>query len=184
MNHWTDQIYVSMNAGQRQIAAVIESRLADHYVSQGGEHAQSVRTIEDVSFNNKLIDIKTRDINRKFSMPNLISVARLRKNKDKNIMYHFVDYEITKEIEELQEAKIEIRNQTILNIWDIDWSVLKIQNLGKGQLQLCGVTDYENIPMWKWTKEDWFDRLDNEIANFYRKQIKKFELMLKDLEDE
>jgi hypothetical protein len=107
-------------------------------------------------------------------MPNLISVARLRKNKDTEIVYHFVDYEVN-------DDEVVVLNQTIVPIWEIDWSVLKIQNLGKGQLQLCGVKDYSRLPRYKGTQEEWFVRLELEMVNFYKKQITKFESLLEDL---
>jgi hypothetical protein len=171
----SSNISVSPKAGQRQIADVIEANLADYYVEQGGKLPDSVRTIEDVSLGDTLIDIKTRDVNRKFSMPNLISVARLRKNKDTKIVYHFVDYEVS-------DNEVVVLNQTIVPIWEIDWSVLKIQNLGKGQLQLCGVKDYNKLPKYEGTQEEWFVRLELEMVNFYKKQITKFESLLEDLE--
>jgi len=171
----SSNISVSPKAGQRQIADIIEANLADYYVEQGGKLPDSVRTIEDVSLGDTLIDIKTRDVNRKFSMPNLISVARLRKNKDTEIVYHFVDYEVS-------DDEVVVLNQTIVPIWEIDWSVLKIQNLGKGQLQLCGVKDYNKLPRYKGTQEEWFVRLELEMVNFYKKQITKFESLLEDLE--
>lgn len=170
----SSNISVSPKAGQRQIADIIEANLADYYVEQGGKLPDSVRTIEDVSLGDTLIDIKTRDVNRKFSMPNLISVARLRKNKDTKIVYHFVDYEVN-------DDEVVVLNQTIVPIWEIDWSVLKIQNLGKGQLQLCGVKDYSRLPRYKGTQEEWFVRLELEMVNFYKKQITKFESLLEDL---
>ena len=171
----SNNIKVPPKAGQRQIADIIEAELSEYYVhEEGGRLPDSVRTIEDVSVGDTLIDIKTRDVNRKFSMPNLISVSRLRKNRDTDIVYHFVDYAVL-------EDEVHILNQTIVPIWQIGWSVLKIQNLGKGQLQLCGVKDYNDIPKYHGTREEWFSRLELEMENFYQKQIKKFELLLEDL---
>ena len=80
------------NAGQRSIADIIENHIIEEYVAKGGIRPKSVRTIEDVAYEDKLIDIKTRDIGRDFSMPNLISVDRLMKNKDKQIEYKIVEY--------------------------------------------------------------------------------------------
>ena len=63
---------IPLGAGQRAIADMIENALVYEYVEQGGVLPNSVRSIEDVSFDGKLIDIKTRDVGRQFSMPNLI----------------------------------------------------------------------------------------------------------------
>ena len=82
---------IPSGAGQRSIADMIENDIVDQIVEKGGIRPKSVRTIEDVSLNDVLIDVKTRDLSREFSMPNLISVDRLKKNKDKEIAYLFVD---------------------------------------------------------------------------------------------
>ena len=80
------QYQIPTNAGQRSIADIIENAIIEEYVAKGGIKPKSVRTIEDVTYDNKLIDIKTRDVGRDFSMPNLISVNRLMKNKDKQLL--------------------------------------------------------------------------------------------------
>tara|TARA_A200000113_G_scaffold209721_1_gene208997 strand:- start:10 stop:558 length:549 start_codon:yes stop_codon:yes gene_type:complete len=174
-------LYVSAQAGQRNIADLLEAHVANYYVDQGGTLPETVRTIEDVSIGDRLIDIKTRDINREFSMPNLISVDRLRKSKDKNIQYHFIDYKVVDGATGFTGKLVEITGQSIIDVWDIDWTVLKIQNLGKGQLQLCGVKDYNIIPRWVKGKDKWFERLETEMKAFYTKQIEKFEGYIKDL---
>ena len=176
-------LYVSAQAGQRNIADLLEAHVANYYVDQGGTLPETVGTIEDVSIGDRLIDIKTRDINREFSMPNLISVDRLRKSKDKNIQYHFIDYRVVdRALDHTGSNQVEVTGQSIVDVWDIDWTVLKIQNLGKGQLQLCGVKDYSIIPRWVHGKDEWFKRLELEMKEFYTKQIKKFEGYIKELE--
>ena len=116
-------------------------------------------------------------------MPNLISVDRLRKSKDKNIQYHFIDYRVVdRALDHTGSNQVEVTGQSIVDVWDIDWTVLKIQNLGKGQLQLCGVKDYSIIPRWVHGKDEWFKRLELEMKEFYTKQIKKFEGYIKELE--
>ena len=162
------QFKLPTNAGQRSIADIIENSIVEEYVNKGGIKPSSVRTIEDVFFDNKLIDIKTRDIDREFSMPNLISVDRLMKNKDKHIEYKLVEYQVRNNV------------ATITNIEDrpihsISWSAMKIQNLGLGQLQLVTTS---NIPYYNGTKEEWFIELREQMNAFYTKQIKKFEKLI------
>jgi hypothetical protein len=161
-------ITIPINAGQRAIADIIEYHIVEEYIAKGGIRPKSVRTIEDVCFNNKLIDIKTRDIDREFSMPNLISVARLMKNKDKHIEYQFVEYQVKDNIANITH----IENRPIHTIC---WTAMKIQNLGLGQLQLVTLTD---IPYYKGTKDEWYVELRKQMNAFYKRQIKKFERLI------
>ena len=103
-------------------------------------------------------------------MPNLISVDRLMKNKDKHIEYKIVEY------------SVEGNHALIHNIIDrpihtICWSAMKIQNLGLGQLQLVKVDD---IPVYKGTKDQWYEQLRIEMNLFYKKQIVKFTKLIKE----
>ena len=164
------QYQIPTNAGQRSIADIIENAIIEEYVAKGGIKPKSVRTIEDVTYDNKLIDIKTRDVGRDFSMPNLISVNRLMKNKDKHIEYKIVEY------------KVEGDRAIVMNIIDrpihsICWSAMKIQNLGLGQLQLVKHT---NIPVFRGSKDEWYERLQVEMNLFSKKQITKFTKLIKE----
>ena len=154
-------------AGQRTIADMIENYCVDEIVKAGGEKPATVRSIEDVSFANALIDIKTRDVNREFSMPNLISIKRLKK-LTQPLFYWFIDYETDNN--EARVLKSELRL-----IETIDWSVLSIQNLGLGQLQLTGVKDYDTIPVYDGCRNSWFNELNKQAVIFFDKQAKKFD---------
>ena len=165
---YLDKVDIPTNAGQRAIADIIEYQLVEDLVSKGGRKPSSVRTIEDVMYKDKYIDIKTRDIDREFSMPNLISVDRLMKNKDKHIEYKLVDYQVRDNIAYI--VHMEDRP-----IWTICWSAMKIQNLGLGQLQLVKTSD---IPYYKGTKEEWFIELRTQMNAFYKRQIIKFEKLI------
>jgi hypothetical protein len=100
-------------------------------------------------------------------MPNLISIDRLRKNKDKEIVYLFIEYVV-------DGNRAFVKKEQERPITSIDWSALKIQNLGLGQLQLVD----HDIPKWEDTREEWFERLEEERVKFYRKQIAKFERLI------
>lgn len=156
---------ITKGMGQRAIADIIENDFVDQIVEQGGLRPKSVRTIEDVSLDGVLIDVKTRDVNRDFSMPNLISIDRLRKNKDTTIRYIFIDYTVN-------EDTAKIVGYYVRDIHTIPWECLAIQNLGLGQLQLV---KYPQDEVFSGTKDEWFEMLRLRSIDFYTKQIEKFE---------
>ena len=134
--------------------------------------ALSVRSIDDVGIkygvNLYKLDIKTHDVNREFSMPNLISVNRVRKYLSvttNHLIYVFVDYEIKGDIVRIISARVQ-------PIESLDWSYLAIQNLGKGQLQIKNMNESlffnNNV-----TRKEWMDRLIKEGADYYEKLILK-----------
>ena len=168
---YNDSYPITEGAGQRAIADMIENIFVEDIVDQGGDKPQSVRTIEDVSLDGVLIDIKTKDVNRSFSMPNLISIDRLRKNFDSTIRYVFVDYSVN-------DNEVNIVGVTTKDIHEITWECLAIQNLGLGQLQL---TKDIGSAVYDGTKHDWFDQLVSESYSFYEKTIAKFEKKKKEL---
>lgn len=160
-----DTYQITKGMGQRAIADIIENDFVQQIVEQGGEKPKSVRTIEDVSLNDVLIDIKTRDVNRSFSMPNLISIDRLAKSKDRTIRYIFIDYEVN-------EDTAKVVGCYVKDIHTIPWECLAIQNLGLGQLQLVKPPQEQ---VFSGTKDDWFETLRLKSIDFYTKQIAKFE---------
>jgi len=134
--------------------------------------AVSVRSIEDIEIklydNLYKIDIKTHDVNRDFSMPNLVSVDRARKYLSvvtNHIIYIFVDYVIKEDI-------VCVKNVRVQPIESLDWSYLAIQNLGKGQLQIKNMNEglffNDNV-----TRKEWMDRLIKEGSDYYEKLILK-----------
>ena len=134
--------------------------------------ALSVRSIEDVEIkfndNHYKIDIKTHDVNRDFSMPNLISIDRARKYLavlTNHIIYIFIDYKIEEDI-------VTIINAVVKHIENLDWSYLAIQNLGKGQLQIKSMTNglFFNESV---TRKEWLDRLIKEGSEYYERLILK-----------
>ena len=173
------RVVIPANAGQRAIADIIENSIVEEYTALGGIKPSSVRTIEDVTYQDNLIDIKTRDIDRDFSMPNLISVDRAMKNKDKTIIYDFIEYRVFESTDGIvfdAEAVITHREQRALHT--LCFSCLSIQNLGLGQLQIRN----HRIPQYQGSKEDWYAQLRIEMNKFYRKQIDKFQKLIKDEE--
>ena len=121
-----------------------------------------------------LFDVKSRQIQKKgFSMPNLISIKRLKKiicNPNKTLNYILIDYE-------RMGNKVTIAQIKVLNICEISWSNLTIGALGYGQLQIQ--KNNHNLEVIPLDKDSWGMNLNKMATNFYIKQIAKFEKQIK-----
>ncbi len=166
------QIKISSGTDQRGVASKIELIIKNYIIQNyNGIEPKSVRAIEDIKVNNQLIDIKTRDIDRKFSMPNLISIERLKKilaklkSKEVIIKYLFIDYKIDKNI-------VTITNIHENNIEDISWENLQISNLGLGQIQIKNAKN--DIIKTNLSIDEWSRTFFIEANKFFNKQINKF----------
>jgi hypothetical protein len=136
---------------------------------------KSKRSIDDFTLNisdtTNLFDVKTHFIqsDKGFSMPNLISVKRLKKvleNNSQTLSYIFVDYKRENGIVHIEDVHIKY-------VWELDWSMLTIGALGKGQLQIKDANKelvFTNIG-----KEKWFDILKEKVADFYKKELTKIQ---------
>ena len=106
-------------------------------------------------------------------MPNLISVKRLKKvleEKLKTLSYVFIDYK-------RENGNVLIEDVHVKYVWELDWSILSIGALGKGQLQIKDANKdfvFTNIG-----KNEWFDILKVKVVEFYKKEILKIEKELK-----
>lgn len=127
--------------------------------------AKSRRSIEDVNIGNTYVDHKTSDAALDFKMPNMISIDRLRK-LDRDLVYNFVVYDSNKK---------EIIDTFALDVYELNWDYLKIQNLGKGQLQITSMVEFLKNPRTTLTKEQWLERLRDEAVAFYKKVQKDAE---------
>lgn len=148
---------------------IVKSHFKDSY-----KPARSKRSLEDFLIvengTKNWIDVKTHfaQLEVGFSMPNLVSIDRLRKTLNKpneEIVYVFVSYTRT--------DKVYIKDVEVRYVYELDWSVLQIGNLGKGQLQIRDA----NKPL-VYTiegKESWMNRLKQEAISFYEKRIKAVE---------
>jgi len=90
------------------------------------------RTIEDFSFNDIFYDVKTRNLDKPFNMPNLISYSRLDKNiikANKELVYIFIEYKIV-------NGLFIIENLHNNYYYEINPDVLRWGNLGTAQLQI------------------------------------------------
>jgi hypothetical protein len=125
--------------------------------------AKSRRSIEDITINDTFVDHKSSDSALEFKMPNLISIARLKK-LDIPLLYNFVNYD---------SSKKQILNVVVMNVYELNWDHLKIQNLGTGQLQIKNMGKFMQSPKTNLTKEEWIERLYAEGAKFYDELIEK-----------
>lgn len=171
---------VDKNLMQRGIADIIEQDVSkiildikSNIIKESYE-AKSKRSIEDVGlitndYDDVKIDIKTHDTESELSMPNLISIARLKKfyENDKNLLvYVFVKY--------INHGNnVQITQVKVKPIEQINWDCLTIGNLGKGQLQ---ITDMNKISFQNFmTRKDWMERLSYDAIIYYQKLIDKIQ---------
>jgi DNA polymerase III alpha subunit (gram-positive type) len=151
----------SKNLQQRGIADKIEdecNRLIKENFNKVVD-PRSRRSIEDISIGNTYVDHKTSDEALKFKMPNLISIDRLRK-LDRELVYNFVIYN--------SEAKKIVKTFT-LDVYELNWDHLAIQNLGKGQLQITNMVEFLKSPKSTQTKDQWIATLQSKAIQFYEK---------------
>lgn len=163
----------SYHLGQRGIGDLIEESVKQSYKASAeiaGEKwsdAPTVRSIQDFSIGSKtMYDVKATDLDRDFSMPNLISakrLARLYADPGAELRYVFVSYKEVngkKEIVESEERLIET----------IPWECLTIQNLGEGQIQLVGKSP---LPVYNGTREEWMAELRIRMVEYLERTIEK-----------
>ena len=172
---------VSGHLQQRGIADYIEGVVRDVIISRhNGAPARSKRSIEDVMVGESTyVDIKTRDIHADFSMPNLISIERLRKLysiPSNELVFIFVDYAL--ETNDKQsgdnwtfETLAVIKKIEIRAVETISWDNMHIQALGKGQLQLKNAA--EPIKLYRHGRLEWMGDLKTEALAFIDKQQAK-----------
>jgi len=171
---------VNKNLMQRGIADIIEQDVSEIILNlksriiKESYEAKSKRSIEDVGlitndYDDVKIDIKTHDIESELSMPNLISIARLKKfyENDRNLLvYVFVKY--INHGNNVQVTQVRVRP-----IEQLNWECLTIGNLGKGQLQ---ITDMNKVSFQNFmTRKDWMERLSYDAVIYYQKLIDKIQ---------
>ena len=162
---------------QRTVADLIEigiKKIAEDYYGEEYIKSSSVKSTDDFSLKEgkikNLFDIKTHYDQEMpgFSMPNLISVLKLKKMLENNeiINYIHVNYE-------RNGIFVKINKIEIFSVCEIDWKVLTIGALGKGQLQIKDAN--KEIILTNIGKEKWESILKENVVNFYKKQILKID---------
>lgn len=151
----------SKNLQQRGIADKIEDSCNEIIKSKFKNVVppRSRRSIEDISVEGAYVDHKTSDAALDFKMPNLISIDRLGK-LDRELIYNFVIYNSNTK---------EILDVFALDVYELNWDHLAIQNLGKGQLQITSMVEFLKSPRTTLTKKQWLARLKTEAIEFYKK---------------
>ena len=167
---------LSESYGQRAVGDKLEADTVDilkELIPQNLVEAKSKRSIDDFTLVfdgiTNLYDTKTHFIQdgEGFSMPNLISVKRLKKvleDDSKTLSYVFIDY-----IRE--NGKVIVKDVHIKYIWELDWSILGIGALGKGQLQIKDAN--KDLVFTDIGKEKWFAILKVKVVEFYEKELVK-----------
>jgi hypothetical protein len=151
----------SKNLQQRGIADKIEDACNEIIKANFNNvvDARSNRSVEDISVGNVYIDHKSSDASKKFKMPNMISISRLKK-LDRPLIYNFIVY---------NSKEKKILKTFALNVYELNWDHLKIQNLGKGQLQIKDMAKFLESPTTTISTDDWLDKLQQEAVAFYKK---------------
>jgi hypothetical protein len=165
---------------QRGIADIIEIIVSDiilnlkHQSIKESYEAKSKRSIEDVGlvtteYDDIKIDIKTHDSDSDLSMPNLISISRIKKfyENDRNLLlYVFVKYVSNNNVIQILDTKVKAIEQ-------LNWECLTIGNLGKGQLQVKNMDEisFQN----HMTRSDWVERLSYDVVLYYQSLVNKIQ---------
>lgn len=155
----------SANLQQRGIADKIEDA-CNEIIKANFDNVlppRSRKSTEDISIGSTYIDHKTSDEALDFKMPNMISINTLR-TLNHELIYNFIIY---------NSKKKEIVDTFALNLYELNWDHLSIQNLGTGQLQIKNMKDFLKAPSTTLTKEQWKERLKVEVIAFYEKLITK-----------
>lgn len=181
LNNSIGKSFNTTNLQQRGVADVIEKYICEQITKIDNkeliiERSKTKRSLEDVQIKNNQelykIDIKTHDLNSDFSMPNLISVDRLKKfyeNDNNHLMYIIISYTTNNNI-------TQIKNIEIRYIEELSWEILGIQNLGKGQLQIKNMNN--ELIFVEPNREEWINTLKQNMIKFYKKQISKTQKLI------
>jgi hypothetical protein len=167
-------------SGQRTIGDLLEFKVIeilkslkdDNLINEYVE-ARSKKSVEDISLiGNDIhhyVDIKTHNLDLDFSMPNLTSIEKLREillDENKSLIYVFISYKI-------QENLVIINNVEVKYIWNLDFSILRIGSLGRGQLQIKNMNN--ELIFNDDSKLTWFEKLKKVVNLYHDSRIKKIE---------
>jgi len=172
---------INEGSEQRTVGDLVEYKVKSIIMGLTGNNLikeclepRSKRSIEDVTvvgedgvFN--YVDSKTHNTDSEFSMPNLTSVERLRKlliDDTKSLIYIFVSYNVSNNIVNIES--IEVRY-----VWELDFSILTIGSLGKGQLQITNMNN--EMVFTDEGKEVWLEKLKTKVREYHEKRIQQIE---------
>ena len=164
--------------GHRAVGDKIEddcSQIVSEYCKDYYIKPRSKKSIEDFTIkigdDINWIDVKTHYIQKVggFSMPNLISIDKLRKsliNPNENISYVFVSYK-------RENGLVLIDKVLIKYIWELDWDILGIGSLGKGQLQIKDAN--KDLKFTNICKDGWAKLLKVKVKEYHQKRLKSIQ---------
>ena len=154
---------VKKGLDQRGYASELEKSFIDisKNTFKDVKEALSVKSTDDITINGILVDFKSSDADKKFKMPNLISIAVLKKKYySEEILYPFVIY---------SSKQHKVLDTHLFYVWELPWKHLSIANLGQGQLQIKSMkkflSDKDNTS--KLTKDEWYQEFINQGKLFY-----------------
>jgi len=164
----------------RAVGAAVEDILSEHFGSIIGPQMCTKyyshfgrMDMEDMAFEDKngfyyAVDVKThRLMGAKFSMPNLTSVKRLAnfyKDDKKYFVMLMIGYEI-------QTLNVVVKEVNFVPVEFLDWSCLRIGNLGWGQIQIKNSNVIKiNLGC---SRKKWMIQLCNLLFEFYPKEAEK-----------
>lgn len=171
---------IQNGSGQRTIGDLLEFKVIellkslkdDNLINESIE-ARSKKSVEDITLiENDIqhyVDIKTHNLDLDFSMPNLTSIEKLREillDDKKTLIYVFISYKT-------QENLVIINNIEVKYIWNLDFSILRIGSLGRGQLQIKNMNN--ELIFNDDNKLTWFEKLKKVVNLYHDSRIKKIE---------
>jgi hypothetical protein len=160
--------------GPRSVADRVESEVSTIARAAFGDSyapPRSARSPEDFSLRAGscvvYADVKTHFVQESsgFSMPNLVSIAKLKtilETQTLSLLYVFVDYRRS------NTGAVSIEKVESAFVWELDWRILRIGALGKGQLQITDAN--AGLSFTKSTRHDFLARLRSEAVQFYARQ--------------
>lgn len=150
---------------QDKLPSLLAGEIKDYFAEY------QARAMEDLSFydmqdNYFAVDVKTHNLERNFTMPNLTSIKRLSdfyESKNNYFMILMISYREN-------GSNVIVESVIFRPIENFSWSCLQVVNLGWGQLQIkdSNKVEIENI-----NRIDWLLSLLDMIDNFYNKEIEK-----------
>lgn len=129
----------------------------------------TLETVENSSKHIYYFDPKTHDVNADFSMPNLSSIEKLKKlceSNNEDLINIFVSYSII-------DNMVNILSIEVKYIWELDFSILRIGSLGKGQLQISNMKN--GLTFTNEGKSTWFENLKKLARSYHDDRIKMIE---------
>ncbi len=172
------EVFNTGDLDQRGIASMIENHIQSRFKSSKlfeYVEPESVRSIDDFTLKHEdhtyLIDVKTHDDDRSFSMPNLISVERLYRLYESNPHTSFCLLIV--KYQKFSNNQKYVKDIKFMPIEQISWESLSIQNLGNGQIQITNL----NKPIQKFngSRQQWMAEFTLQTVKFNEKLKHKLE---------